>query len=244
MKLEPLSKSYGIYTSKAHTFGTDAVLLADFAVRGKKGLKSVDLGTGCGIIPMLEIRANAVKSVVGVDIQALAIEQAQKTVEHNNLRGVFTAIKGDIRDICPPLEKGHYDLVTCNPPYKKAGAGIVSKSDADIIARHETECTLADVCVAAKKLLKYSGRLCICQRPERTADIICEMRLAGIEPKRMRFVSQRVGAEPWLVLVEGKYGAKAGIKILPTLYIEENGKLSPEMLEIYGDYKEGHGDGI
>ena len=245
MRKVPLSAKYGIYISDAHSFGTDAVLLSHFASDGKKNLTACDLGTGCGIIPMLLVRAGAVKRAVGVDIQPAACEQARKTAEENGLCDLLEVVEGDLKDICPPLPKAAFDLVTCNPPYKAEGAGIVSTGAADIIARHETECTLDDVCAAAKKLLRFGGRLCICQRPERLADIITAMKNCGIEPKRLRNVAQRVGKEPWLILIEGRLGGKAGMRILPTLYIEEEqGKLSREMIEIYGDYKEGHGDGI
>ena len=51
-KISKLGKNYSIIVSKRHTFGTDAVLLASFA---KPSIKQIacDLGTGCGIIPML-----------------------------------------------------------------------------------------------------------------------------------------------------------------------------------------------
>ena len=42
------------------------------------------------------------------------------------------------------------------------------------------------------------------------------------------------------MLVEGKKCAKTGLRILPTLYVEENGALSEEMINIYGCYKEEH----
>ena len=133
--------------------------------------------------------------------------------------------------------------MTCNPPYKAAGAGIVSRSKADRVARHETECTLGDVFTAAAKLLRFSGRLCICQRPERLADIFVSMREAGIEPKRFREVIQREGGKAWLVLVEGRLGGRSGIETMPPLYIEKDAILSPEMIDIYGEYKKGHGEG-
>lgn len=242
MRKVPLSKNYGIYISDFHSFGTDAVLLADFATRGKKRLRAADMGTGCGIIPMLMVRNQSVKSVLGIEIQEKAVEQANRTIADNNLGEIFSVINADIRDLPKEIEKGSFDLVCCNPPYKKEGAGIVSSSSADIVARHETECTLADVCAAAAKLLKFSGRLCICQRPERLADIFSEMRKVNIEPKRLRTVSKTAENAPWLVLVEGRLGGKPNMEILPPLVVYENGKLSREMIEIYGDYKEGHGD--
>ena len=66
------------------------------------------------------------------------------------------------------------------------------------------------------------------------------MRANGIEPKILREVIQREGKEAWLVLVEGKLGGKSGITVLPPLYVEKEGILTDEMMEIYGDYKEGH----
>ena len=61
-----------------------------------------------------------------------------------------------------------------------------------------------------------------------------------IAPKRLRLVCQRLGEAPWLVLVEGRRCGKTGLRIEPTLYIEENGALSAEMKAIYGCYKEEH----
>ena len=53
--------------------------------------------------------------------------------------------------------------------------------------------------------------------------------------------SKKVGEEPWLVLVEGRRDAKSAVRILPPLFVyDEDGNLSEEMIEIYGDYKEGH----
>ena len=114
-------------------------------------------------------------------------------------------------------------------------------TEAQRIARHEVKCVFSDVVAAAKHLLKFGGRLCICHRPERLADIMCDMREHGIEPKVMREVIQREGKEPWLVLVEGKVGGNRGMQVLAPLYVEKNGQLTDEMMEIYGDYKENHG---
>jgi len=80
----------------------------------------------------------------------------------------------------------------------------------------------------------------MCHRPERLGELICLMSKYKVEPKRLRLVVQRKGEEPWLVLIEGKRCANKGMRIDPTLYIEENGGFSPEMIEIYGAYKEAY----
>ena len=55
ISLQPLGNGAEIYVSKNHTFGTDAVLLSNFA-NPRRSEKAVDLGTGCGIIPALWMR--------------------------------------------------------------------------------------------------------------------------------------------------------------------------------------------
>ena len=94
-------------------------------------------------------------------------------------------------------------------------------------------CSLDDLCAAAARLLKFGGRLCICQRPERLCDAICAMRDHGMEPKRLRFVTQRPGRPPWLFLLEGKKGAKPFLQVEKDLIIEGPGGFSREVLDIY-----------
>ena len=239
MSRQPLGKGYFINVSKNHTFGTDAVLLADFA-GSKKVKKHCDLGAGCGIISMLLLKNGKVQKSVGVEISEEAVVLAQQTA-NEFAKDSFTPILADLCALKGVLPFGETDLVTCNPPYKASGSGILSSGDRDVVARHETMCTLEDVISAASHLLKSSGRLCICQRPERLSDIICLMREHKLEVKRVRTVSKKVGEEPWLVLVEGMRDAKSGVRILPPLFVyDDNGNLSREMIEIYGDYKEGY----
>ena len=64
------------------------------------------------------------------------------------------------------------------------------------------------------------------------------MRRNGLEPKRLRMVQQRPDTAPWLFLLEGRRGGRPGLRVLPTLYLEEDGRPSREMEEIYGIYRE------
>ena len=239
MNRQPLGNGYYINVSKNHTFGTDAVLLSDFA-SVKKVKSHCDLGSGCGIISMLLLKNDIVKSSVGIEISDEAVELAKLTAEEF-ARDSFFPKKADIRELKGVLPFGEFELVTCNPPYKAEGAGILSVGERDVVARHETMCTLEDVISSASHLLRSSGRLCLCQRPERLGDIICLMRQYKLEVKRIRTVSKKEGEEPWLVLVEGRRDAKSGLRILPPLFVyDNNGNLSKEMIKIYGDYKEGY----
>jgi len=238
IKKEPLGDGFYVNVSEHHTFGTDAILLANFAAPKKKD-RLIDLGTGCGIIPLVMLRNGALSEAVGVDISPEAAALAQKTREELKL-DKFRVIESDLKELSGKTEFGYFNLVTCNPPYKAEGAGIKNRDSVVMTARHETACTLEDIISVSSKLLQFSGRLCMCHRPERLAELMSLMTKYDVEPKRLRLVCQRKGEEPWLVLLEGRRGGKKGLRISPTLYVEQDGNLSDEMIEIYGAYKEAY----
>ena len=236
-RFETLSPGAGVYTSKEHGFGTDAFLLADFAAPRRKDTVC-DLGTGCGIIPMIWQRESPPRFCWGVDIQPQAVRQFALSIERCGLGGRLLAVLADLCQLKGVLPFGAFDLVTCNPPYKAPQAGIISALPADKVARHETLCTIEDVCRAAGSLLQFGGRLCLCQRPERLADVIAAMRAVDIEPKRLRFVQKQADTAPWLFLIEGKKGARPCLRALPPRLVHRPaGGYSAELLRIMG--KEG-----
>lgn len=239
IKREPIGNGRFIYVSPHHTFGTDAVLLSHFA-KAKKNDKAVDLGTGCGIIAFLMLRDGNCESAYGVDISPEAITLATQTKEDENFEN-FTPVLSDLKDLKGKVPFGSNTLVACNPPYKAPDAGIKNPDGVKSVARHEVECTLEDIIAVGAKLLQTGGRFCMCQRPERLAEIMDLMRKYKVEPKRLRLVCKCVGQSPWLVLVEGRRCGNTALTIEPTLYVEDgNGNFSEEMIQIYGSYKEAY----
>lgn len=81
----------------------------------------------------------------------------------------------------------------------------------------------------------------MCHRPERLVDTLELMRKYKLEPKRLRFVQDKNIEQPFLFLVQGQKGAKPFLRVEPQLIIKkENGKFTPEMLDIYGSYADGY----
>lgn len=239
-KLEPLGKNMSIIVSKAHTFGTDAILLADFS-NPKKKETLCDLGTGCGIIPLLWCKKET-GEITAVDIQSAACGQLTRSLSLNGLTERVKVVNADLRALKGVLDFGSFDLVTMNPPYKPVGTGIESESEADKIARHETMCTVDDAVKAAASLLRFGGRFCMCHRPERLCDIICSMRENKLEVKRLRFVCQHEGKPPWLVLIEGKRGAKSAVTVEKNLIMQNADNTdSDDIKRIFFDYRQSKG---
>ena len=235
-KYEKLTDKIYVCASSDHRFGTDAFLLADFSQYRQKD-KACDLGTGCGIIPLIMQKYRPPQVTYAVDIQEGAIEQLRLGLEKSETSGIVP-ICADLKELWEDAPLGQLDLVTCNPPYKVNNAGFQSVITAQKIARHEILCTIDDVCAAAKKLLKYGGRLCVCNRPERLSDVIFAMKNNDIEPKRLRFVSKNPDEAPWLFLIEGKKGSKPFMKVEPQLYIRSENGFSEELQQIYATGKE------
>lgn len=241
---ERLSDNIKIAVTKDHTFGTDAVLLSHFA-KPKYKDKALDMGTGCGIIPMLWLRDEKQTDVHCLDIQENAIEQVKASIEINKLGNRLTPHLCDLRQIKEEFCAECFSLVTMNPPYKPVNTGIESLGESARIARHEVCCNIEDAVKAASYLLTYMGRFCMCHRPERLVDAMAIMRQYKIEPKRLRLVIDKQGEEPFLFLIEGKKGAKPFLRVEPTLEIKNSeNKFSKEMLEIYGSYADGYEDKI
>ena len=245
MRTEPLGSGVQIYVTDTHHFTTDTILLSDFAAV-KNGDRVVELGTGCGTIPLLMIRDSSPKSIIAVELQQDAIELLKSSIDLNLQNGVENSalihpLHGDIRDIASLLPAGESDLVVCNPPYKLNGSGITNPDPSKLTARHESECTLDDICEAARWLLRFGGRFVMCQRPERLTDVLSCMRAHNLEPKRLRMVQGRAGKAPKLFLCEAKRGSKPGyMDVLPALIIEDESGFTDEMKQIYASYKEGH----
>ncbi len=237
---EPLGDKLRICVTKEHKFGTDAFLLSHFA-NPKNGSTVCDLGSGCGIIPLLWFRRpKPPKAAFAVELMPKGAAQMKITVEENKLQDCFFPLNMDLKELRNHFENGRFDLVTCNPPYKAVGTGIPCPGDVRLTARHEVSCTLGDVCTTAAWLLRFGGSLCLCQRPERLPDVMEAMRNAGIEPKRLRFVQQHPHTPPWLFLIEGKKGSKPFLQVEAPLIVEApEGGFSKEMLDIYGIYPEG-----
>ena len=215
-------------------FGIDAVLLSDF-VKIRRMEKTLDLGTGTGVIPLLLASSYADNCFTGLEIQEDAVNLARKSVFLNSLDGRVEIVHGDLKNAPDIFGKNTFDVVTSNPPYIRETHGKSSDSDKVAFARREILCTLSDVVKAAAVLLKSDGRFYMIHRPERLAEIIVEFSKNRLEAKRLRFVHPKAGAAPTMLLIEGRKNAKPGLLVeKPLVVYSADGNYSEEVALIYG----------
>ena len=223
-----------IQRADAFRFGTDAVLLADFAAPRRHD-RVCDLGTGTGIIPLLLYARENTISADAVEIQPDMADMAARSMAMNGLNEKIRVLPGDLRSIRTLLPHARYDLVTCNPPYGKAGGTLLNPDASKRLARHEESCAIEDVACAAAWLLQNGGRLCCVFPAARMIELSDAMRKYRMAPKRIRMVHSRVEKAAHLCLMEGMLDARPGLIIEPPLVIyDENNAYTPELRRNYG----------
>jgi tRNA1Val (adenine37-N6)-methyltransferase len=216
-----------------YRFSIDAVLLAAFSAPNALNT-IVDLGTGCGIIPLILGYRLPESRIIGIEIQTELACLARKNIEINGLKDRISVIDGDMKSIGINDVSGPVDLVLCNPPYRKYRSGRINPHQQRAIARHEISATLSDVTNIASRLLGIGGRFAVIYPAERITDLLTAMRAAGIEPKCLQTVHSRIHDPARLLLVSGIKGAKPGSIIQEPLTIyQPDGKYTDPVQDMF-----------
>ncbi len=192
-------------------FGTDGVELANF-VRGGSRDRAIDLCCGTGIVPVLLAGKKGIPTT-GVELRHEAAELARKNAEHNRLPVEIYEMRA--QDAPARFGRGRFDIVTCNPPYRKAGTGERSAEDAISMARHETTITAAEAIDAAAGLLSDGGRFYVVHICERMDEIMYLCRERRLTPKELQILRPADGKPPKLFLLMCRAGGGDGLKVLP-----------------------------
>ena len=215
-------------------FSLDTVLLANFCTITKDVKKIVDFGTNNAAIPLiLSKRTN--KPIIGVEIQEEAVELARKNVILNDLEDQIDIVHCDIKEFVNNSMK--VGLVICNPPFFKVDEDSnLNDNEFLTIARHEIKINLEEIIKSAAKILDNRGKFAMVHRPQRMIEILILMQKYDIEPKRIKFVYPKYNKESHILLVEGIYKGKKGLKIESPLYAHnEDGSYSDEIKKMFGE---------
>lgn len=216
-----------------YRFSVDPLLLADFA-GVRKGERVVDLGTGCGIMPLLLARREPSALITGVEFQDQMADIAQRNAALNDLRGSIEIVAADVNSLKTRFPVSSFDLVLSNPPYRRPGTGKVSPRAGRDGARHETTATLADFLAAAKYLAKESGRICFIYHTCRLAELMAQAAAQKLAVLRLRMVHGNATAPARMFLVELMKGRAGELQVEPPLMVRgEDGGYSDEKLRIY-----------
>lgn len=204
-----------------YRFSIDAIILAHHVKPGPIDT-ILDLGTGCGIIPMVLAYRHSENKIYGVELQENLAKIANMNLAANCLEDRITIFHHDMKTFPLKVLAGPVDIVVANPPYRKANAGRINPDPERAVARHEIGVTLAGVVGTAKRMLQTMGRFITIYPAERVTDLITTLRDHNIEPKLLRTVHSNADSEAKLILLEAVKNGKSGVKIAQPLVIYEN----------------------
>lgn len=234
-KIENLGGGIKIIITKEINFTTDSILLADFSSSFKK-CKALDVGSGCGIIPLLWLRNKNKYKITAVEIQKSPFDLMKKSIKLNNLESEITAINCDISSLSKVKSFfNSFDVIASNPPYSTSGNRPKSKVKA--IANHETYINIEEIIKLSYLFLKNGGYLYLCSRINRLCDVIFNMKKNKIEPKVLRLVEYKEGNPPKLFLIKGQKNSNPGIIAENNLVVQtKSGEYSDELKKILNGF--------
>lgn len=214
-------------------FSLDSVLVAHFASISVKTKKIVDFGTNNAAIPLiLSTRTKA--KIIGLEIQEEAYLLACKNIKLNNLEEQIEICHCDINDYVVNADD-KVDLVVCNPPFFKVDeSSNINENEYLSIARHEVKINLEQIIKSAARVLENNGRFVLIHRPDRLIEIIELMKEYKIQPKRLKMIYPKVNTECNMILIEGRFQAKPGLRIEKYLIAHnEDGSYSDEVQAMF-----------
>lgn len=201
-----------IQNEKLYRFTSDSILLSRFA-RAKSRDNVADFCSGCGAVGLHFLCLNPqIASLTLFELQPALADMSRRSAIDDGLN--VTVVEGRVQDI-PKEYNGAFSLILCNPPYERGGYENISYERA--ICRKEITITLREIVEVAAKKLKFGGRLAICNRADRLAELCYTLKEYALEPKRLQFVRGAANSSPYLVMAEAVKGGKPSVEILPEI---------------------------
>ena len=220
--------------AKGFRFGTDAVLLSDFAFV-RKWDNVADFGTGTGVIALLIAARHPLARVHAIELQSDMADMARRSVKMNGLEDRVSVYEGDLRDSPAMLGFGCLDAVVCNPPYNDPERSLPPEDENRLFSRSGSSVTIDEICRAAFLVLKSGGRLSVVFPAQGMLEMMNAMQKARLAPKRVRTVHGTAGHAPRLILIDAVKGGGSQLHWMPPLILKNaDGTETEEYRRIYG----------
>lgn len=134
--------------------GTDGVLLGAWA--SVEGHRLLDIGTGTGLIALMAAQRNAGATILALDIDRNAVEQAQENVAGSPFQSRIRCIRQDILSFEP---EHRFDAIVCNPPF--FSEDTLSADQSRALARSNQSLPFERLVAKVAMLLADGGRFSV-----------------------------------------------------------------------------------
>lgn len=183
------------------------------------GSKILDIGCGCGIIPLiLGFRYKDVQ-IIGIEIQSQLAEIAAKNIQDNQMSDRIRILNQDIRTTRVSDLQGPADIIISNPPYKRNKSGRLNPNIQKAVARHEIHLDLDRFFSSAGRLLNPRGQVLLIFPAQRLTDLVLAMQPLDFHLEWVRFVHTQTNRPAKLMLVSALKNSKGPCLVRPPLYV-------------------------
>jgi len=200
-----------------YRYSIEPFLLADF-ITFLPDQTVLDIGTGCGIIPLLMVQREPSLKVTAIEIQDTS--QAKKNFRQNDMEHQISLIQGDF--LSEALIPESFDHIVSNPPYRKIKTGRINPDSNKAIARHELSLNMSSLIDKSAPLLKKNGQISLAYPPERLGELMRELECKGLYPNKARFVHGNDQAPAKIVMVSALKGKRSDFAVAPPLTVYNN----------------------
>lgn len=201
-------KHFSLYHDRSTMkVGTDAVLLGAWAeVQPTDWV--LDIGTGCGILPLM-LAQKGIAKVHAVDLdEASALEAAENFQASQWSRQLF-AFHADIRKFTMQCT---YDLIISNPPFFINS--YKSDTDRKNQTRHtDTSLSFVELASVVKRLLKSDGRFVLVLPERESHDFIPIAAKYHLYVHKCQQIIPMEGKEPNRVNLELRFGKPESVQV-------------------------------
>lgn len=206
-----------------YRYGIDSVLLASFAEPARE--RTLDLGTGVGVVALQLWNEQKSERIVGLEIQASLAKLATANVVLNDAEEQVQIVVGDLREHAFVKSLGEFDRVVMNPPYWPVKAGRLPPSEEKAIAKHKLLGGLDEWVKAAAQALSPGGIVEIVYPTERLGDLMWRVGNYKLNPIDLTIVHTRVRMPATLALLRCEKHGRSGLRVSePWLIYGKDGK--------------------
>ncbi len=203
--------NYKIIQNKTeYCFTSDATKLANF-VNAKRNDRVVDLCSGSGIVGICVYLNNIPKEIVFVELQEYLADMCSRTIKYNGFSNM-RVINKKLQGISSELGREAYEIVVCNPPYKKENTGLKNEKESIAICKHQIMVSIDEILEEASKLLKFGGTFYIVNKEQELANLIYLLKKYNLETKEI-VVNTNNNKGNGTIFIKAVKGGKSGVRI-------------------------------
>jgi tRNA1Val (adenine37-N6)-methyltransferase len=189
------------------------------------------LGAGSGVVSLLLVRQFGRARVTALELQPAVHARLVRSVALNGCEAQVTPLLGDLRELRTLVPAGSFGHVVSNPPYRRAGGGVVSPDPERALSKQELACSVDAVCAAARHALAPGGSVSLVYPAFRLAEVLGALAAARLHPHILRLVHSRVHAPATRFLVHAVRDRVGALAVRPPLIVhgEGPGGYAPEL---------------